>query len=92
MTQTNGMMPHDTSEARAHVLISKASSRRELARLLVTELVPELQRLGKNDQVTQNVCKGILAAMDAIKTQMENDAKRVKALEDHLGLTPKEDA
>lgn len=82
----NGSMPHDTSDARTHVLISKASSRRELARLVVTELIPELQRLGQNDQVTQGVCKALLAAMESIKTQMESDAKRLAALEDKLGI------
>jgi hypothetical protein len=89
---TNGTMPHDTTEAREHVLISKASSRRELSKLIVTEIIPELQRLGQNESVTQNVCKGLIAALDAIKTQMEVDAKRLSALEDHLGLPVKEDA
>ena len=83
----NGSMPHDTLAARKHVIISKASSRRELSRLLVEELIPEIERLGRNDQVTQNVCKGILAALDAIKTQMEADAKRLMVLEDKLGIT-----
>jgi len=82
----NGSMPHDTTAARTHVLITKAASRREMARLLVEEIVPELQRLGSNDQVTQNVCKAIMAALDAIKTQMETDAKRLQALEDQLGI------
>ena len=82
-----GRMPHDTLAARRDVVISRASSRRELSRILVEEIIPELQRLGGNDQVTQNVCKGILAALDAIKTQMEADAKRLMVLEDKLGIT-----
>lgn len=86
MRGMNGRMPHDTLTARKHVVISKASSRREMSRLLVEEVIPEIERLGKNDQVTQQVCKGILAALEAIKTQMETDAKRLIALEDKLGI------
>jgi hypothetical protein len=82
----NGSMPHDTTDARKHVVISKASSRRELSRIVCEELVPELQRLGQNDVVTQRVCKGLIAALDAMKVQMENDAKRLMALEDKLGI------
>lgn len=87
MSAVNGSMPHDTTAARTHVVISKASSRRELSRIVVEELVPELQRLGRNDQVTQSVCKGILAALEAIKTQMESDAARLRAIEEKLGVT-----
>ena len=61
----NGSMPHDTADARTEVLISKASSRRELARLVVSEIIPELQRLAGNDKVTQDVCKAIMAAAKA---------------------------
>lgn len=84
--QTNGTMPHDTTNARKAVVISKASSRRELSRILVEEIVPELQRLGQNDQVTQQVCKAIFVGVEAMKTQMESDQKRLMALEDKLGI------
>lgn len=79
-------MPHDTLRARKHVIISKASSRRELSRILVEELIPEIERLGKNDQVTQQVCKGILATYEAITKQCEHFEARLRAIEDKLGI------
>lgn len=72
------------------MVVSRASSRRELARIVVTELVPAIQGLQHNDRVTQDVCKGILATLNAISTQMEADAKRLMAIEEKLGITKAE--
>lgn len=76
-----GRMPHETTDARQQVVVSRSSSRRELARIVVVEMVPAIQQLQHNDRVTQEVCKGILAAVEAMKTQMEADAKRLTAIE-----------
>lgn len=79
--KSNGSMPHDTTPARETVVVSRAASRRELARIVVTEIVPGLQGLQHNDRVTQEVCRGLMAAVEAMKSQLESDAKRIAALE-----------
>lgn len=68
---TNGSMPHDTTAARKHVVVSKASSRKELARIVVEDLVPMIQHLQHDDLVTQSVCKDILQRLAAIEKKLD---------------------
>lgn len=77
----NGSMPHDTTGARTNVVISKSSSRRELSRIVVEGIVPELQRLASNDRVSQEAIKGIIAAHTAMAQQIEATTVRLAALE-----------
>lgn len=85
-----GQMPHDTSAKREAVVVSRASSRRELARIVVTEIVPAMQGLQHNDRVTQDVCKSIIATYEAISKQLETFGARLTAIEDKLGITKTE--
>jgi hypothetical protein len=77
----NGSMPHDTTEQRQEVLISKASSRRDLARLIVLEIIPELQRLASNDKISQQAITGTIAAHTAMAKQIEDTAARLAVFE-----------
>ncbi len=68
-------------EKKRDVFLSRASSRKELAATVHDLVIPAIGHLQHNDRVTQDVCKGILATLDAIKTQMEADAQRFIAIE-----------
>jgi len=78
MSEDNGAT---VEEKRRDVFLSRASSRKELASTIHDLVIPELQRLGGNDKVTQDVCKGIMAGVKAQNDELERFAQRLAAIE-----------
>lgn len=68
-------------EKKRDVFLSRASSRKELAATVHDLVIPELQRLGGNDRVTQDVCKAIIASSKAQAEALASLSTRLMALE-----------
>jgi hypothetical protein len=68
-------------EKRRDVFLSRASSRKELASTVHDLILPELQRLGGNDKVTQDVCKALVAGMKAQGEEIVRLSQRLTAIE-----------
>lgn len=71
----------ELTEKKRDVFLSRASSRKELASTVHDLIIPELQRLGGNDKVTQEVCKATVAGMQAQGEEIVRIAMRLAALE-----------
>ena len=68
-------------EKKRDVFLSRASSRKELAATVHDLVIPELQRLGGNDKVTQGVCKATIEGMKAQGEELVRISQRLGALE-----------
>ncbi len=91
----------ELDQKKRDVFLSRASSRKELAATVHDLVIPAVGTLQRNDKVTQEVCKGLMAALDAMTKQIEADAKRITAIETMsfgarlrwaFTFTPKKDA
>lgn len=61
--------------------LSRASSRKELASTVHDLLIPTIQSLQHNDKVSQEAIKAIVEGTNALVTQVETEAKRLRAFE-----------
>lgn len=68
-------------EKRRDVFLSRASSRKELAATVHDLVLPELQRLGNNDRVSQEAIKAMIAGVKAQGEEIIRIATRLSALE-----------